>query len=299
MGTSDLAWQRAWPVLGWGGAGGVSRQHHSRQRRRGPRVRSGLACKILQGFRSTPAPLDLSETESPLVGLGRYFVNAQGGCNDCHTNPPYAEGGNPFLGQPPVVNTEGSRAGGMAFGSCIARNITPCQDGKPAGLTWEVFLQTMRTGMDLTDDLVPPGQIPILQVMPWPVYSRMTRCDLRAIYAYLRAVSPHAGYVSAVMIVASLGERRSLCTRTWRSEAGARREEHLSSARLPCSGGGQGPRTLRRWHIICSLLPRRQGASTPRWAKRALEVATQNRETRASVLRRPIRPAPLRRRPRP
>jgi hypothetical protein len=24
------------------------------------------------------------------VGLGSYLVNAAGGCNDCHTNPPYA-----------------------------------------------------------------------------------------------------------------------------------------------------------------------------------------------------------------
>jgi len=49
----------------------------------------------------------------------------------------------------------------------------------------------MRTGVDLKDDLLPPGDTPLLQVMPWPVYSTMTRCDLRAIYEYLRAIPPH------------------------------------------------------------------------------------------------------------
>ena len=55
----------------------------------------------------------------------------------------------------------------------------------------------MRTGVDLKDDLLPPGKTPILQVMPWPVYSMMTRCDLRAIYEYLRAIPPHEGCVPA------------------------------------------------------------------------------------------------------
>lgn len=31
----------------------------------------------------------------------------------------------------------------------------------------------------------------ILQVMPWPVYGKMTRRDLRAVYEYLSAI-PHA-----------------------------------------------------------------------------------------------------------
>jgi hypothetical protein len=100
-----------------------------------PECTIGQARKIHQGFRSIPVPLDLSQTGSRQVGLGSYLVHVQGGCNNCHTKPPYTEGGNPFLGQPPVVNADGYLAGGMAFGPFIARNITPCQDGKPAGLT--------------------------------------------------------------------------------------------------------------------------------------------------------------------
>jgi hypothetical protein len=73
----------------------------------GPECTVGQERKILQGLRSTPVPLDLSQTDPRLVGLGSYLVNAQGGCNDCHTNPPHVEGGNPFLRQPPVVNADG------------------------------------------------------------------------------------------------------------------------------------------------------------------------------------------------
>jgi hypothetical protein len=160
-----------------------------------PACTIGQERKILRGLRIAPVPLDLTRNNRALVGLGSYIVNAQGGCNDCHTNPPYAEGGNPFQGQPPVVNTAGYLAGGMAFGPFISRNITPCQDSKPAGLTFEEFLQVMQTGVDLKDDVLPPGNTPLLQVMPWPVYAQMTHCDLRAIYEYLRAIPPHEGCV--------------------------------------------------------------------------------------------------------
>jgi hypothetical protein len=161
-----------------------------------PACTIGQEHKVNKGLRIAPVPLDLSQKNRALVGLGSYIVNAQGGCNDCHTAPePYAEGGNPFKGEPPLVNANGYLAGGVPFGPFISRNITPCQDGKPAGLTLEEFVQVMRTGVDLKDDLLPPGDTRLLQVMPWPVYGLMTFCDLRAIYVYLRAIPPHVGCV--------------------------------------------------------------------------------------------------------
>jgi hypothetical protein len=151
----------------------------------------GQERKIRRGFQIAPVPLDLTDKARALVGLGSYIVNAQGGCNDCHTNPSYAAGGNPFQGEPERINAAGYLAGGVAFGPFLSRNLTPCQDGKPAGLSLHQFIQAMRTGVDFKDDLLPPGDTPILQVMPWPVYGHMTRCDLRAIYAYLQAIPPH------------------------------------------------------------------------------------------------------------
>ena len=39
------------------------------------------------GFRISPVKLNLKHKDPELVGLGSYIVNAQGGCNDCHTCP--------------------------------------------------------------------------------------------------------------------------------------------------------------------------------------------------------------------
>jgi hypothetical protein len=137
--------------------------------------------RIQQGFRIAPVPLKLRRNNRDLVGLGSYIVNAQGGCNDCHTNPSYAPGGDPFQGEPEQINTENYLAGGRAFGPFISANLTPDDNGRPAGLTFQQFLQVMQTGHD-------PDDGHILQVMPWPVYRKMTRRDLRAIYEYLSAI---------------------------------------------------------------------------------------------------------------
>lgn len=114
-------------------------------------------------------------------------MNAVGGCNDCHTNPSYAKGGDPFLGQPKKVNAKNYLAGGQQFGPFVSRNLTP-ENGKPAGRTFEEFRQQLRTGIDL--DHAHPQFGPLLQVMPWPTYQSMTDHDIYAIYQYLRAIPP-------------------------------------------------------------------------------------------------------------
>jgi hypothetical protein len=142
-----------------------------------------IASRIRQGFAIAPVPLNLRGKNRALVGLGSYIVNAQGGCNDCHTAPPYAPGGNPFQGQPTVINAEVYLAGGTPFGpGLVSANITPDEFGRPAGLTREEFINTLRTGRDAED----PDHI--LQVMPWPVFGNMTDRDLRAVYEYLRSI---------------------------------------------------------------------------------------------------------------
>src|SRR4051794_32444258 len=74
----------------------------------------GDESRIQRGFQIAPVPLDLKHKNRALVGLGSYIVNAQGGCNDCHTNPSYKAGGDPHLGQPAVINAEHYLAGGQA-----------------------------------------------------------------------------------------------------------------------------------------------------------------------------------------
>jgi hypothetical protein len=125
-----------------------------------------------------------------LEGLGSNIVNAQAACNDCHTNPSFAPGGDPYKGQPKKINAEHYLAGGQAFGPFISRNLTPeGSKGYPAGLTFPQFKQVMRTGIDLEHEHPQLG--PLLQVMPWPVYQNMSDRDLQAIYEYLRSI-PHA-----------------------------------------------------------------------------------------------------------
>jgi len=141
--------------------------------------------------------LNLEGKNRALVGLGSYIVNAHGGCNDCHTQPSYAEGGDPFQGQPEQINAARYLAGGRVFipsadyplglnGCVVSRNLTPFEDGKPAGLTFEQFRHVLRTGEDPDDTTRTPPRL--LQVMPWPVYGKMTTRDMRAVYEFLSAI---------------------------------------------------------------------------------------------------------------
>jgi hypothetical protein len=143
--------------------------------------------RVQRGYQIAPVHLDLRHKNYELVGLGSYLVNAIGGCNDCHTNPSYLPGGDPFRGQPKKVNAAHYLGGGQAFGPFITRNLTP-ENGLPAGHTFDEFKSIIRTGVDL--DHAHPKISPLLQVMPWPTYQSMTDHEIRAIYEYLRAIPP-------------------------------------------------------------------------------------------------------------
>lgn len=150
------------------------------------RMKSGAGSTVRQGFAIAPVTLDLQGKNRALVGLGSYIVNAHAGCADCHTSPAYAPGGNPFQGQPEQINTAGYMGGGASFGPVVSRNLTPDKNGLPGGASLEEFVEIMRTGVD--PHQAHPQLGPFLQVMPWPVYQKMTDTDLRAIYEYLRAI---------------------------------------------------------------------------------------------------------------
>jgi hypothetical protein len=177
----------------------------------------GDEARMIQGFAIAPVPLNLAGKDLKLVGLGSYFVNAQGDCNGCHSaGPPtqYTPNGNPYQLSPPFsgtkqINPATYLGGGRNFGpliagsaSIISRNLTPDKTGMPAGgRTWEQFLEIFRTGVDL-DNLhpnCPAGTVAIncipapfngslLQVMSWPTFQNMSDRDLRAVYEYLSAI---------------------------------------------------------------------------------------------------------------
>jgi hypothetical protein len=139
---------------------------------------------VKQGLAIAPVHLDLRGKNRALVGLGSYIVNAVSECNDCHTRPHFLPGGNPFNGQTERPNVLNHLTGGNQFGPFTSANLTPNGDGLPAGLTLQAFIALIRTG--LTDDHPQFG--PVLQVMPWPTFRKMTDRDLAAIYEYLRAI---------------------------------------------------------------------------------------------------------------
>ena len=98
--------------------------------------------KIAIGFEIAPVPLNLEGKNHDLVGLGSFTVNAQAGCNGCHsavtdTGPTeYAFGGNPYFGQSrKKVNPATYMGGGDDFGPLvpgtlhiISRNLPPRQN---------------------------------------------------------------------------------------------------------------------------------------------------------------------------
>jgi len=88
-----------------------------------------------------------------------------------------------------VSTTTYLSGGGTLFGPFVPRNLTPNSSGRPAGLTLERFLIVMNTGADLKHR--PPEPAPghdLLAVMPWPVFSKMSDREKRAIYEYLSAI---------------------------------------------------------------------------------------------------------------
>src|SRR5215467_5702752 len=149
----------------------------------GSAVRADEISQILRGYEIIKeifpkgTKLNFAGTDWALVGLGSYLVNSTG-CNDCHTHPNWATGGNPYMGQPEQINTDVYLSGGRIFGPVTApiaksANITPAEKGRPAGLSLPEFLKVIRTGQD-------PDTGRLLQVMPWPLYRWKTDLELTA-----------------------------------------------------------------------------------------------------------------------
>lgn len=119
----------------------------------------------------------LGHRQRHLVGLGSYIINAASDCAACHSSPAgFLSGGVPFNLDP---------SGHVVW----TRNLTP-DPGTGLQLTLEQFMESMRTGRDFH-----AGETRMLVVMPWTTLRWSSDLDLRAIYAYLRAIPPVANVV--------------------------------------------------------------------------------------------------------
>jgi mono/diheme cytochrome c family protein len=116
-----------------------------------------------------PAAPDDTDTGPEILKRGKYLARA-GDCIACHTAPR----GKLF-------------AGGLAmetpFGTLYSPNITTDREYGIGTWTQETFSKMMRTGLT-------PDGAPLYPAMPIAQYTKVTREDSDAIFAYLRSVAP-------------------------------------------------------------------------------------------------------------
>ncbi len=108
-----------------------------------------------------------ADDDHTLVAKGEYLAKA-GDCIACHTNP----GGALFAG---------GRAMPTPFGTMYSSNVTPDPATGIGKWTSDDFYKTMHEGR------FPDGGL-IYPVMPYASYTKVTRADSDAIFAYLRSV---------------------------------------------------------------------------------------------------------------
>jgi mono/diheme cytochrome c family protein len=107
--------------------------------------------------------------EAGTVARGEYLARASD-CVACHSNP----GDKPFGGGRPMATP---------FGTLYSPNISPDKKTGIGEWTPDEFYKMMHTGKSRTGDLLYPA-------MPFAAYTKMTRSDVDAIFAYLRTVPP-------------------------------------------------------------------------------------------------------------
>ena len=112
------------------------------------------------------APLVHSQ-DAATIARGEYLARASD-CIACHTDP----GGKPFAG---------GRAMPTPFGTLYSPNISPDRETGIGAWTADDFYKMMHTGRSRSGELLYPA-------MPFAAYTRMTRADTDAIFAYLRSV---------------------------------------------------------------------------------------------------------------
>jgi mono/diheme cytochrome c family protein len=103
------------------------------------------------------------------IAAGEYLARA-GDCVACHTAP----GGREFAG---------ARAMATPFGNIYVPNITPDEETGSGRYTADEFYRMLHTGVSRDGKLLYPA-------MPFASYTKVTRADSDAIYAYLMSVPP-------------------------------------------------------------------------------------------------------------
>ena len=112
---------------------------------------------------------ELPNATTQLIERGEYLARA-GDCVACHTTP----GSREFAG---------GRAMATPFGALYVPNITPDEETGIGSWTADEFYRMLHTGVSRDGSLLYPA-------MPFASYTKVTRADSDAMYAYLMSVSP-------------------------------------------------------------------------------------------------------------
>jgi len=126
--------------------------------------------RLLPFLLLTVAPVPgFAQSQPSQVERGEYLARA-GDCISCHT----AQGGQPFAG--------GARLD-TPFGYMLSPNITPDPDTGIGRWSNADFYRALHDGVNKRgQDLYP--------TMPYDFYTKVTRADIDALWAYLRTVKP-------------------------------------------------------------------------------------------------------------
>ncbi len=131
---------------------------------------SALLCASIVVLSVTGAATARAEDPAAsIIKQGEYLARA-GDCVACHTMP----GGPSFAGGRPMPTP---------FGTLYSSNITPDPEAGIGKWTADQFYASMHTGRSPDGGLIYPA-------MPFPAYTKVTRADSDAMFAYLRSVPP-------------------------------------------------------------------------------------------------------------
>ena len=159
-----------------------------RPRRAAPALAAMMAILILTAGVATRVHAQQSQAQR-----GEYLARA-GDCLSCHT----AKSGEPFAG--------GNRLN-TPFGYMLAPNITPDPDTGIGRWTGDDFYRAMHDGVNKRgQDMYP--------TMPYDFYTKVTREDIDAIFAYLKTVRPVKGAIDVNHLRFPFNQRWSMAA--WR-----------------------------------------------------------------------------------
>jgi mono/diheme cytochrome c family protein len=128
-----------------------------------------LVALNLRGEDALPEQAEAFNTTPQQVERGRYLALA-GNCAGCHTT----RGGQPYAGGLPLETP---------FGTIYSSNLTPDTQAGIGGWSSAHFWRAMHNGRSKDGRLLYPA-------FPYPNFTKVTREDSDAIYAYLRSVAP-------------------------------------------------------------------------------------------------------------